>query len=217
MNTATAPQTATWSRGVKALASVLILYHLLAVFWAPFRFAATAPSGLGSPFANYPDKYIFEWYYQPLFLDHGYSFFAPNPGPTHVLDFRVFDASGDVIHEGRLPDLKLHDPRLRYHRFFMLAESLNGLWVPPEGLDVPRDDEDQKFFVKRRNMYLTLKEAVEQGLARKFGGSHAVVERVEHRAPTVVEFRDLKWSLTDERLFTRLPERAPREQEEIRP
>lgn len=210
-------QAARWTPGVKALASVLILFHVLAVFWAPFRFAATPPSGLGSPFANYPDIYLFEWYYQPLFLDHGYSFFAPNPGPTHVVDYRVFDASGDVIHEGRLPDRTEHLPRLRYHRFFMLAESLNSLWVPPEGIEIPRDPADQKFFVKKRKEYLMLKEAIEQGLATKYGGSHAVVERVEHRAPTVIEFREFKWSLTDERLFQRLPERAPREKEEVRP
>ena len=113
-----------WTPAIKIAASFFILFHLLAVFWAPFRLITTNPPGGGSPFVNYPDM-VFERYYQPLYLDHGYAFFAPNPGPTHVIDYRVFNDSGDVIKEGRFPWLPDCWPRLRYHRYFMLAENVS--------------------------------------------------------------------------------------------
>lgn len=62
-------------------------------------------------------------------------------------------------------------------------------------------------------MYLSLKTSIEEGLAKKYGGSHAVVERLEHRAPTFQEFMEEEWSLTDPRLFTRLSETLPKEEE----
>lgn len=200
-----------WTPGVKLAVSALVIFHTLAVFWAPFRFATMSPDG-GSPFANYPDL-VFEAYYQPLYLDHGYSFFAPNPGPTHVVDFTVFNESGDVIQEGRFPDKSEHLPRLRYHRYFMLGESLNQLWTP--AIDFPADApaEDRKQHDRRRSMYVSLKTAIENGLAKEYGGSHAIVERVAHRSPTFQEFMGDKWTLTDPRLFERLSEDLPKEEE----
>lgn len=197
---------------MKIAASAFIVFHILAVFWAPFRFATLLPPEGGSPFANYPDL-VFEAYYQPLYLDHGYAFFAPNPGPTHVVDFRVFNESGDVIAEGRFPDRKEHLPRLRYHRYFMLGENLNQLWEP--AVDLPADvpAEVKRQHDRKRGMYLSLKTAIEQGLAKKYGGSHAIVERVQHRAPTFQEFMGDEWSLTDPRLFERLSEDLPKEEE----
>lgn len=207
----TNPPTTRWTRPIKILVSGFILFHVLAVFWPPFRFATDG----GSPFANYPDL-LFEVYYQPLYLDHGYAFFAPNPGPTHVVDYRVFDDSGDVIYEGRFPSKKEHLPRLRYHRFFMLSENLNSLFVPPEEPAPSVSDEDRKTIARKRGIYVNLKTAIEQGLAAKHGGTHAVVERIAHRSPTAQEFWD-GWSLTDPRLFERLPERLPKSEEELRP
>jgi hypothetical protein len=196
-------------RVIKIGASALIVFPLLAVFWAPFRFATFSPETGGSPFANYPDL-LFEIYYQPLYLDHGYSFFAPNPGPTHVVDYRVFNESGDVIEEGRFPDRSEHLPRLRYHRYFMLGENLNGLWTPADELPPEAPVDVRRQHDRRRSMYLSLKSAIEEGLARKHGGSHAVVYRVQHRSPTFQEFMEEKWTLTDPRLFETLSETLPK-------
>jgi hypothetical protein len=200
-----------WLPAIKVAGSFCVVFHLLAVFWAPFRLVTTTPEG-GSPFVNWPDKLIFERYYQPLYLDHGYAFFAPNPGPTHVVDFRVFNESGDIIKEGRFPWLPDCWPRLRYHRYFMLGENLNQLFVPAEPPDAKLPPDVLKSIAKQRVNYVTLKNAIEQGLAREYRGSHAVVERVSHRAPTYQEFME-GWSLTDPRLFERLPEHLPKAEE----
>jgi hypothetical protein len=200
------PETALWPAWLKACASLFIMFHVLAVFWPPFRMATMG----GSPFVNYPN-YIFEPYYQPLFLDHGYAFFAPEPGPTHVVDFRVFDQSGEVIAEGRFPNLQRHWPRLRYHRYFMLSEQLNQSYVSPAPPPDDAPEDVKRLYPVARSRYLTLKTAIEEGLAREYGGSHAVVQRVEHRSPTYEEFRN-KWPLTDPRLFEPLPEFAAKEE-----
>ena len=58
-----------------------------------------------------------------LFLGHGYRFFAPEPGPGHFVEcrFKMKDGSDSVL---RFPDRNLHQPRLLYHRWFMLAETI---------------------------------------------------------------------------------------------
>src|SRR5688500_19151420 len=56
------------------LASALIALHLLAVWVAPF---AVPPS---SPFAQTVAT-AFRPYLEAAFLNHGYKFFAPDPGP----------------------------------------------------------------------------------------------------------------------------------------
>jgi hypothetical protein len=128
------------------------------------------------------------------------------------VDYRVFDKEGEIIAEGRFPDREMHWPRLRYHRYFMLSGNLTQIWVPPEdpGPDVPQRERDA--LARKRTDYVTLKSAIEEGITRLYGGDHAVVTRMEHRAPTPKEFWD-GWKLTDERLFTPLPESAPKEEE----
>jgi len=71
-----------------------------------------------------PAVFRFAEFIQPyldgLYLNHGYSFFAPEPGPSFVLKYEVTPAEGEPI-VGRLPDLDEHWPRLLYHRYFMIA------------------------------------------------------------------------------------------------
>ena len=68
-------------------------------------------------------------YLQVLYLDHGYHFFAPEPGESTLLAFVAERPDGTVV-RGRLPD-KAVQPRLLYHRYFMLTEHMN---KAPEGL-----------------------------------------------------------------------------------
>jgi len=58
-----------------------------------------------------------------LFQGHGYRFFAPEPGPGHFVEcrFKMKDGSEAI---SRFPDRKAHQPRLLYHRWFMLAETI---------------------------------------------------------------------------------------------
>src|SRR5262245_51934120 len=119
-----------WSRPARRAATVLILLHLSAVFVAPFAFACTTRSG-SSPFADG----LMSWY-RPyvdlLYLNHGYAFFAPDPGPSHLVRYRVEFADERPPIEGVFPDLKTQRPRLLYHRHFMIAETLYNLYTPPD-------------------------------------------------------------------------------------
>jgi hypothetical protein len=65
---------------------------------------------------------LFRPYLQLLYLNHGYHFFAPEPGESSLLAFDVERADGTVVH-GRIPNRGIV-PRLLYHRHFMLTEHL---------------------------------------------------------------------------------------------
>src|SRR5438128_3704533 len=106
---AAAPESGTPVQGaplqgwVKALLSVALAFHLAAVFVAPFAFASNSgPSP--SPLADALFK-VFRPYLGALFLDHGYFFFAPNPGPSHLVDYKVEFDDGRPPVTGRFPNL----------------------------------------------------------------------------------------------------------------
>ena len=61
-----------------------------------------------------------------LFLGHGYRFFAPDPGPSHLVEFEIIQADGSLV-TGQFPDRNDTEnafPRLQYHRWFMLSETI---------------------------------------------------------------------------------------------
>ncbi|NIO41435.1 MAG: hypothetical protein GTO41_15415, partial [Burkholderiales bacterium] len=57
-----------------------------------------------------------------MFLDHGYRFFAPEPGPGHLVRYEVTTSDGAGA-AGQFPDRDRIWPRLLYHRWFMLSET----------------------------------------------------------------------------------------------
>lgn len=118
-----------WSVRVRIIVSVLVLLHLLAVFSAPF--AMPEPS---SELSVGIDQ-ITGPYTSALYMRHGYRFFAPDPGPSHLLRYEVVSSDGESIVEGRFPDKSVHIPRLMYHRFFMISEHFWGLGVLSESTD----------------------------------------------------------------------------------
>jgi hypothetical protein len=92
-----------------------LLFHLFAIFIAP---ASVAPaSDLARAGWNACRPYL-----QVLYLNHGYHFFAPDPGESTLLAFAVETSNGRVIEEV-IPPRRI-EPRLLYHRHFMLTESL---------------------------------------------------------------------------------------------
>jgi hypothetical protein len=62
---------------------LLIAGHLLAVFSEPFHFFARSEIQTASDATAI--RNLVRPYSQWMFLDHGYFFFAPNPGPGHLL------------------------------------------------------------------------------------------------------------------------------------
>src|SRR5262245_38749551 len=99
---------------VKLLISILVVWHVAAVVSAPLAFACMSrggPSAAAAAIASF-----FQPYSSALYLNHGYAFFAPDPGPNHLVDYTVEFADKRTAVRGRIPDLSTERPRLLYHR-----------------------------------------------------------------------------------------------------
>lgn len=117
---------------LKLFLSLLIAWHVSAVFLAPFsippsstlvRDVAQGTWKLPVPFAGVVELgQPMQWYLDLLYINHGYHFFAPEPGNGHLIRYQVFDSGGRVMKEGEFPNKKDNWPRLLYHRYFMLAD-----------------------------------------------------------------------------------------------
>lgn len=110
-------KTSTWSRPMRIFASVAIIGYLLLLLIGPL----TNP--VGAPHTTLPVAQVAAPLHQALFMGHGYRFFAPDPGPSHSVHFTVTKADGETT-SGHFPDRENTSPRLMYHRWFMLSESL---------------------------------------------------------------------------------------------
>lgn len=107
-----------WSPWTCRGVGVFLAIHCLAIFVGPW---SVPPSSLLSQ-----DVYaLFEPYVEALFLNHGYHFFAPDPGPSHLVRYEVVRRDGSEV-KGFFPDREHNWPRLNYHRHFMMTEHLNG-------------------------------------------------------------------------------------------
>jgi hypothetical protein len=210
--------------------SALLLIHLLAVFLPPFQFACRVGNGSSSPVADEMVSW-FRPYIAALYLDHGYFFFAPNPGPTHLVDYKVEFADGREPVTGRFPDLAQHQPRLKYHRHFMIAEALNNQYEPPTpppepsppALNAQQTDREKKIFAQRkevhqlaltewqhrRKQYEAMTKSLEEHLVKTHGGTKATITRVEHRLLNPFEVSDLDMKPSDPSTYTNLPEVPP--------
>ncbi|MBI1903626.1 MAG: hypothetical protein HYS13_21195 [Planctomycetia bacterium] len=107
----------TMSRRAKLLVSAWLVLHLAAVALPPLWVL----SGDSGPVSA--AKRGLSWYIDPMFLNHGYGFFGPDPGPSFLLRCELELPDGRKI-EQTYPDLKEHRPRLLYHRHFMLTSRL---------------------------------------------------------------------------------------------
>jgi len=104
-----------WPVSKRALASALILAFLFVVFMGPVTNPISTEE-LTAPIAR-----TLAPVHQSLFLGHGYRFFAPDPGPSHLLLVRTSPEGENKL---VFPDRNRHWPRLMYHRWFMLSESV---------------------------------------------------------------------------------------------
>jgi hypothetical protein len=109
------------SRRVRGVVSVLLVLHLGAIASAPL---AMEPASLPAQKAFG----FFRPYLDAAFLNHGYHFFAPEPGPSHLIRYEL-TFSGGRVEGGVFPDPTAQKPRLNYHRHFMLSEFANRLAV----------------------------------------------------------------------------------------
>lgn len=108
-------------RRVRRIVSVLLMLHLVAIASAPL---AMEPASL-------PAQKVFGFfrpYLDAAYLNHGYHFFAPEPGPSHLIRYELAFSDGHM-ENGVFPNPVEQRPRLNYHRHFMLSEFANRLAV----------------------------------------------------------------------------------------
>ena len=107
-----------WSATLRSAVSFALVVYLFIVIAAPAASHPDTQSELTRPVAE-----TLRPIHESLYLGHGYRFFAPNPGPSHIVQYSLHSEDGTKT-EGRFPDRDQHWPRLLYHRWFMLSESL---------------------------------------------------------------------------------------------
>jgi hypothetical protein len=213
---------------VKLGVSLLLVLHLAAVFTAPFA-AACNVRGSSSPLADSAYR-VLRPYIAALFLDHGYFFFAPDPGPNHLVEYKVEFADGRPAIEGRFPNLATERPRLLYHRHFMLSESLYNAFVPPQAPPEPSPQPltagaEQRAeyqlqhaaheravadWQRRRRQYEAMWKSIEEHLLHRYGGDKVTLARIEHRPPLPDEFEVGERTLSSPDSYVKLPETAQR-------
>ncbi len=152
----------TWPsrRFLRRLVNLWLVFHLAAIVIAP---AVVAPSS---------DLIRETWgwfqpYIQALYLDHGYHFFAPEPAESTLLAYVAERGDGTVV-RGRIPD-RATQPRLLYHRYFMLTEHMN---------DAP--EEVQALWY----------DSYAQHIGRKQGATQVTLFQQTHNLPTMERIRD---------------------------
>jgi len=139
--------------------SLWLVFHVFAVFISP---AAMPPS---SPLLENGYRIALP-YNEALFLNHGYHYFAPDPGASTLIAWEI-PREGDVPLAGRFPEVTIR-PRLMYHRYFMLAENV---WA--------FDEEIQQEMLK----------AYAQQVARQFGSDRISISRVRHEPSSIVRLQ----------------------------
>jgi hypothetical protein len=111
----------------------------------------------------------FRGYIEMADLDHGYRFFGPEPGASHLVRYQLEMPDGSK-REDVFPNLAEERPRLLYHRYFMLAEHLNMLYGP-----VDQIDEAHQMAEKNLPPMAPERVAVERGYQAANASLHAMV------------------------------------------
>jgi hypothetical protein len=193
---------------------------------APLQ-VACAGSPAVAPLRRWLDPYI-----SALFLDHGYFFFAPDPGPSALVDYKVELADSRAPIEGRFPNLKEQQPRLLYHRYFMLSEALYARFAPPEPPPAPpsppltASEQERRLheinlaeharqveeWKRRRQVYEAMRTSIEQHLLAEYGGERVTITQVQHRPPMPDEVSVLRKPLDAPEFYRNLSENPTRGQ-----
>ena len=190
-----------WPAWLRLTVSAALFLHLAAVIAPPLNFATVG---------NGPARGVYRLlrpYSQAAYIDHGYFFFAPDPGASHLVRFRAeFEGDREPLVD-LFPDKKKQWPRLLYHRHFMLTEHLHAAYAPPEpppGLD----DRAMAEWSAAREIYEARRNGFKQHLKAKYNAKDIKLTRVEHRPPDPLEFLEGR-RLDDEQLYVDLPETPP--------
>lgn len=195
-----------WSPRKRAIISLIIALQLLAVIGEPFRFFTRNPVRGPSPVAV-PVHYALRPYIEFAYLNHGYFFFAPQPGPSHLMQCSLVmpDSRTATL---RYPDKSAQWPRLLYHRHFMLSEFLNQLHVPPIDPEAKKQLPEMEYddWVSSRNRYLMVRQSMESHLQTRYGATSVTIERLRHILPGDDAVLSQNLPLNDPRFYIVLPD-----------
>ncbi len=194
-------------RSIRVIVSLLVLWHLAAVIGRPWEFATQGPYGT-SPSASTFYQAV-DGYSQFMYLDHGYAFFAPDPGPSHYFIAEVQPATGEK-QQLKFPDLAQQWPRLLYHRHFMLAEFLHNVYHPVDEppAEIAGDAMARTAWLRERQRYLDVKQSLTNHLVSRYPDAAIEITRGEHRQPGLPEFLREQLDIRDPRLMIPLLDSA---------
>lgn len=167
------------------IVSVLILLHLTAVVMPPLCVEPSGDSKLWQSLAT-----PFWPYIEAADLNHGYRFFGPDPGPSHLIRYHLIMPDGSR-RDGVFPNLAEKRPRLLYHRYFMLSEHLDMLYdrqriATREGSPgLPENSPDR---LAAERTYHTMVRSYADELLRRTGANRVRMELIEHGFPPPDEF-----------------------------
>lgn len=215
------------SLAVRLGLSVLIIGHLWGVIGRPLEFATQGPFG-PSPSMTLLRRPM-RGYGEFMYLDHGYAFFAPEPGPSHLIRATIVPPGGQGPEQGAarqegakpaegdanvvrlFPDRVDQWPRLLYHRHFMLAEFLNTVYHPPgePPLEIRNDAVASRDWRMSRARYEAVRDSIVRCLNKKYPGMGVTVDRIEHRQPGLPEFMRDGVKLDAPQLYLVLEDVAP--------
>lgn len=198
---------------LRLLISCLVIGHLMAIVLPPLAFQTRGAAG-SSPSVSaaiWPVRH----YAEAIHTDRGYAFFAPDPGPSHLIQ-AIIEPGTPEQKEVFLPSHSEHWPRLLYHRHFMVAEYLNELYRPAlPRLDEPIKHQTDSLTVvdvaietasRERDRFERLWKSIDDHLAvvhRKSDGRPARIatRRVEHAVPNYAAYVAQPIELDDPQLY----------------
>ncbi|MCP4193270.1 MAG: hypothetical protein GY768_21880 [Planctomycetaceae bacterium] len=192
-----------WTPRGRAIVSILIAVHLLAVFAAPWSSPPPAPM-----LAQEVSQLLLP-YQVGAYLNHGYRFFAPDPGPSHIVRYEITmpDGSQKV---GRIPDPDQHWPRLLYHRHFMMTESLfsNHSRInndPPLDLMNELEREQWSFNnLRAQNLTRLMSQGIANQLLNQYDGERVQLYLQRHEIPFPAAIQRGELELDDPSLYVDL-------------
>ena len=199
----------TWLR---RLCLGLAALHLLGVLAEPLRFFSRSELGVAPDFGLLGETA--KPYSQWLYLDHGYFFFAPNPGPGHLIRCSlsrkkdVEHTESDAADSTRFfPDRKSDWPRLLYHRYFMLSEFYNSRYAPRQVTEeLKKDPEFLARWTFDNDLYLQIQTSMTKSLKHSTGATQVDLRRLERLLPDPPQILREGLALTDPRFLVLLPE-----------
>ena len=188
------------TKRVRLLISILIIGHLLALVLPPLSVQTRGRIGQSPSVLTALE--FFEPYCQALYIDRGYAFFAPDPGPSHLIQVAITRPKGQLT-ERMYPDRNRQWPRLLYHRHFMLSEFMHEIYQPPgPSVELLKEDrQEARYWSLLRARYKHVQRSVVEHLKHENPGDEVAIRRIEHLVPDLIDYQREPIELTDKRLY----------------